>query len=59
VARADAAPVPVPLFDARVTASAPEFGFSRFDDDAPALPEPPPLIGTYEDDQGPPVQLPP
>ena len=33
--------------------------FSRFDDDAPALPEPPPLIGTYEDDFGPPFQLPP
>lgn len=33
--------------------------FSRYDDEAPALPEPPPILGTYEDDQGPPVQLPP
>lgn len=33
--------------------------FSRYDDDAPALPEPPPIAGTYEDDQGPPFQLPP
>ena len=33
--------------------------FSRYDDDLPALPEPPPLQGTYEDDQGPPFQLPP
>jgi class 3 adenylate cyclase len=40
-------------------ATAPFAHFSRFDDDAPALPEPPPIIGTYEDDQGPPVQLPP
>jgi adenylate cyclase len=49
--------------DERVTGSAPAPAsfthFSRFDDDAPALPEPPPVIGHYEDDQGPPVQLPP
>ncbi len=48
--------------DERVAGAAPppEFGrFSRLDDDATALPEPPPVIGTYEDDQGPPVQLPP
>ena len=38
----------------------PEYAaFSRVDDDAPALPEPPPLLGTYEDDDGPPFQLPP
>lgn len=34
-------------------------GFSRLDDHAPALPEKPPLLGTYEDDAGPPFQLPP
>lgn len=33
--------------------------FSRLDDDTPALPDPPPIVGTYEDDQGPPIQLPP
>jgi hypothetical protein len=55
------APQPEHSVDERVTGVAPpEFGrFSRLDDDAPALPEPPPVIGTYEDDQGPPVQLPP
>jgi class 3 adenylate cyclase len=48
--------------DERVSGNgaAPAFGhFSRYDDDKPALPQPPPVIGTYEDDQGPPVQLPP
>ena len=48
--------------DERVAGAAPppEFGrFSRLDDEATALPEPPPVTGTYEDDQGPPVQLPP
>ena len=50
-----------PLVDERITdGRTPFFGhFSRYDDDAPALPEAPPMIGTYEDDQGPPVQLPP
>jgi hypothetical protein len=38
---------------------APFTHFSRFDDEAPALPELPPVLGQYEDDQGPPVQLPP
>jgi hypothetical protein len=33
--------------------------FSRLDDERPILPEPPPIIGTYEDDQGPPFALPP
>lgn len=33
--------------------------FSRYDDDLPALPEPPRILGTYEDDQGPPFQLSP
>jgi len=33
--------------------------FSAFDDDRPAMPEPPALSGTYEDDDGPPVPLPP
>lgn len=33
--------------------------FSRYDDETPALPDLPPIQGTYEDDQGPPVQLPP
>ncbi|HET9029269.1 MAG TPA: adenylate/guanylate cyclase domain-containing protein [Candidatus Aquilonibacter sp.] len=50
------------LVDERVAgngASHPFAHFSRYDDDAPALPEAPPVIGTYEDDQGPPVQLPP
>ncbi|HTU69370.1 MAG TPA: adenylate/guanylate cyclase domain-containing protein [Candidatus Baltobacteraceae bacterium] len=52
---------PQQAIDERVTATAPpEFThFSRYDDDSPALPEPPPVVGTYEDDQGPPVQLPP
>lgn len=49
--------------DERVTGTAPAPApfthFSRLDDDRPALPEPPPVAGTYEDDQGPPVQLPP
>jgi len=33
--------------------------FSAFDDDRPAMPAPPQLSGTYEDDDGPPVPLPP
>jgi class 3 adenylate cyclase len=56
-------PAPAPKVDERVTGStpapAPFTHFSRFDDEAPALPEPPPVLGHYEDDQGPPVQLPP
>ena len=51
---------PEHTIDERVTTTPPEFTrFSRLDDEAPALPEPPPVIGTYEDDQGPPIQLPP
>lgn len=56
-------PEPSPAVDERIAGSgvgvAPFAHFSRYDDDAPALPEPPPAIGTYEDDQGPPIQLPP
>lgn len=56
-------PEPEHKIDARVTGTSPAPAsfthFSRFDDDAPALPEPPPIVGHYEDDQGPPVQLPP
>ncbi len=56
-------PAPQHQVDERVAGStpapAPFAHFSRFDDDAPALPEPPPIVGHYEDDQGPPVQLPP
>jgi class 3 adenylate cyclase len=60
-ARTDAATLPAHKVDERVTGNPPPVfgGFSRFDDDAPALPEPPPILGTYEDDQGPPIQLPP
>jgi class 3 adenylate cyclase len=52
---------PIGAIDQRISGDeTPDFGFfSRFDDDAAALPEPPVLHGTYEDDQGPPVQLPP
>jgi class 3 adenylate cyclase len=59
--RIDAAAAPANTVDERITGNPPAgfTGFSLFDDDAPALPEPPPIIGTYEDDQGPPVQLPP
>jgi class 3 adenylate cyclase len=60
--RTDASSSPAQRIDERVTGtgSAPSFGrFSRYDDDAPALPEPPPVVGTYEDDQGPPFELPP
>lgn len=57
------APEEKPALDERITGAgigaAPFAHFSRYDDDAPALPEPPPILGTYEDDQGPPVQLPP
>lgn len=48
------------LVDERVSSVATgETTFSRLDSDAPALPERPPLLGTYEDDAGPPFQLPP
>jgi len=33
--------------------------FSAYDDDRPAMPGPPALSGMYEDDDGPPVPLPP
>ncbi len=59
---AQAAPVPPPAyrFDVVSPAPPPEFTrFSRLDDGAPALPEAPPIQGIYEDDQGPPIQLPP
>ena len=53
-------PVVPQLVDERVTAvGAGDTIFSRLDSDAPALPERPPLIGTYEDNAGPPFQLPP
>lgn len=60
-ARYDAAPVPTTVIDERIGEPLPfeRPRFSRLDDDKPALPEPPPVIGTYEDDQGPPFQLPP
>ncbi|MHB8147548.1 MAG: adenylate/guanylate cyclase domain-containing protein [Vulcanimicrobiaceae bacterium] len=58
--QADAASAPANTFDERVNSlGASGFRFSRFDDEEPALPEPPPMIGVYEDDQGPPIQLPP
>jgi class 3 adenylate cyclase len=53
-------PAPAQRIDTRTPAPPPEIvRFSRFDDDAPALPEPPPVLGEYQDDQGPPVPLPP
>ncbi len=33
--------------------------FSQLDDEQAVLPDPPLVTGTYEDDQGPPIQLPP
>ena len=49
-----------PRIDAITREPEPEYArFSVVDDEAPALPEPPALTGTYEDDQGPPIQLPP
>ncbi len=59
--RRDGASIAPNLFDERIT-GLPEFEGGRFsllDDDRPALPEAPVVSGTYEDDQGPPVQLPP
>lgn len=57
-------PAPRPTVDARTPPPPPEFSrFSRLDEAFPALPEPPPVVGeyedTYEDDQGPPLPLPP
>ncbi|HTU83360.1 MAG TPA: adenylate/guanylate cyclase domain-containing protein [Candidatus Acidoferrales bacterium] len=71
--RVDAARAPANAVDERSSASAiverPSYSFkgiepskqrfSSFDADEPALPEPPAAASTYEDDQGPPVQLPP
>ncbi|MDE2483556.1 MAG: adenylate/guanylate cyclase domain-containing protein [bacterium] len=49
-----------PRFDAISSQAGVEYTrFSRLDDREPALPEPPPIQGVYEDDQGPPLQLPP
>ncbi len=61
-ARYDAAPAAVAAIDARIGGIETFEGgarFSRYDDATPALPEIPALEGTYEDDQGPPIQLPP
>lgn len=59
--RVDAAPAPASAIDKRISGAPPaeRQRFSRLDDDKPALPELPPVIGTYEDDQGPPFQLSP
>lgn len=60
-ARYDAAKQTTSAVDEMVTALAPveRPRFSAVDDDALALPELPPILGTYEDDEGPPYQLPP
>jgi len=73
-ARVDAAQAPATIVDERsnapVIVEKPDFSFkgiepvrtgrfSALDAAEPALPEPPAVSGTYEDDQGPPVQLPP
>ena len=57
--RVDAAPAPVSVVDERVKdpLRVPA-RFSSLDDAEPALPEPP-IVETYEDDEGPPIQLPP
>jgi len=58
--RVDAAATPANTIDERVgMAPSDHPRFSRFDDTKPAFPELPPVAGTYEDDQGPPFQLPP
>jgi class 3 adenylate cyclase len=58
--RVDAAKTPANTVDERVEGLPFDLPrFSAFDDEKPALPEPPPIAGTYEDDQGPPFQLPP
>ncbi|MHB8141383.1 MAG: adenylate/guanylate cyclase domain-containing protein [Vulcanimicrobiaceae bacterium] len=44
---------------ATAPASAETTRFSTVDDPSPAMPELPPVTGTYEDDYGPPFQLPP
>ena len=57
---AETASAPANTIDERVNSlSATGFRFSALDDEAPALPEAPPMLGIYEDDQGPPIQLPP
>ncbi|HZZ00355.1 MAG TPA: adenylate/guanylate cyclase domain-containing protein [Candidatus Baltobacteraceae bacterium] len=70
--RVDAAPAPPNAVDKRVKdpviVERPSFKgidpprvpvrFSSLDDAEPALPEPP-VVGTYEDENGPPIQLPP
>lgn len=56
----DATQTPANTLDERIgMAPAERQRFSRFDDTQPAFPELPPVAGTYEDDQGPPFQLPP
>ncbi|HVA34070.1 MAG TPA: hypothetical protein VNG31_07960, partial [Candidatus Baltobacteraceae bacterium] len=71
-ARVDAAPAAATTVDRRISEAViverPAFAgieparaaprFSALDDDAPALPESP-VVETYEDDRGPPIQLPP
>jgi class 3 adenylate cyclase len=58
-AHVDAAAAPATVVDVRSTAlTAERTALSTFDDAQPAMPELP-LASTYEDDQGPPVQLPP
>ncbi len=49
------------VVDERLTDTTPALfsRFSRYDDEAPALPHAPPVAGMYEDDQGPPIELPP
>jgi class 3 adenylate cyclase len=58
--RVDAATAPATVFDRRSAAPlvAQATRFSSVDDAEPALPEIP-ITETYEDDQGPPIQLPP
>jgi class 3 adenylate cyclase len=50
-----------PAFGERTRTDANSAPAQRFDRriDGPALPEPPPVVGTYEDDQGPPFELSP
>jgi class 3 adenylate cyclase len=59
--RVDGTNAPASGLDERITGltSLETSRFSRFDDDAAAMPDLPPIQGMYEDDQGPPIQLPP
>lgn len=59
-ARADVPAAQANALDERILGHAPleTAHFSRLDDDEDAMPDLP-MIGTYEDDQGPPFQLPP